>query len=154
MIYAVVAVVLGLIFPHLEYRYLAGYNHSMTVSAATAVFSAAASCMLPLWPFVFALVFVIVPFGSTYSAELVLWLSRDPIVWHVLVSSRRRSYLPWWPWLDGPERFWAGAIFFNMDSHYLTHRQRHGPSLPGPTLDDSPGDRYAEFRRPEGATGH
>jgi len=83
MIYAVVAVVLGLIFPRLEYRYLAGYNHSMTVSAATAVFSAAA-CMLAFMAIIFALAFVIVPFGSTYSSGLVLWLSRDSIIWHVL----------------------------------------------------------------------
>jgi uncharacterized membrane protein len=84
MIYALVAVVLGLIFPRLEYRYLAGYNHSMTVSAATAVFSAAASCMLAFMAIIFALAFVIVPFGSTYSSGLVLWLSRDSIIWHVL----------------------------------------------------------------------
>jgi uncharacterized membrane protein len=85
MIYAVVAVVLGLIFPRLEYRYLAGYNHSMTVSAATAVFSAVASGMLALTPIVFALAFVMVRFGSSaYSADLVLWLSRDPIIWHVM----------------------------------------------------------------------
>ena len=38
MVYAGVAIVVGLIFPRLEFRYLAGYRHGMTVSVATSGF--------------------------------------------------------------------------------------------------------------------
>ena len=85
MIYSGVTVLLGLIFPHLEYRYLAGYNHGVTVPVAIAVFSSVAQGVLALTAIVFSLAFVMVQFSSTaYSPRLVLWLSRDPIVWHGL----------------------------------------------------------------------
>ena len=39
--------------------------------------------MLALTGIVFSLAFVIVQFSSTaYSPRLVLWLSRDPVIWH------------------------------------------------------------------------
>jgi len=85
MMYAMVTVALGMVFPRLEYRYLGGYHHGMTVSAATAAFSAVASGMLALTAIVFSLAFVMVQFSSTaYSPRLVLWLSRDPIIWHAM----------------------------------------------------------------------
>jgi uncharacterized membrane protein len=85
MIYSGVTVLLGLVFPHLEYRYLAGYNHGVTVPVAIAVFSSVAQGVLALTAIVFSLAFVMVQFSSTaYSPRLVLWLSRDPIVWHGL----------------------------------------------------------------------
>jgi uncharacterized membrane protein len=57
----------------------------MTVSAATAAFSAVASGMLALTGIVFSLAFVMVQFSSSaYSPRLVLWLSRDPILWHAM----------------------------------------------------------------------
>lgn len=43
MVYAAVTIAAALIFPRLEYRYLAGYRHGMTITAATAVFSSVAS---------------------------------------------------------------------------------------------------------------
>jgi uncharacterized membrane protein len=85
MMYAMVTVALGMVFPRLEYRYLGSYHHGMTVSAATAAFSAVASGMLALTAIVFSLAFVMVQFSSTaYSPRLVLWLSRDPIIWHAM----------------------------------------------------------------------
>jgi uncharacterized membrane protein len=85
MMYAVVTVVLGVFFPRLEYHYLSSYHHGMTVSAATAAFSAVASGMLALTAIVFSLAFVMVQFSSSaYSPRLVLWLSRDPIIWHAM----------------------------------------------------------------------
>ena len=85
MLYAGVTVVLGLVFPHLEYRYLAGYRLDVTVSIATAFLSSIAQGMLSLTAIVFSLAFVMVQFSSTaYSPRLVLWLSRDPILWHAL----------------------------------------------------------------------
>src|SRR5262245_10732779 len=83
MIYAAVAIVVSLIFPRLEYRYLASYRHGMTVSAAIAVFSSVASGMLALTGIVFSLAFVMVQFSSiAYSPRLVLWFSRDPVISH------------------------------------------------------------------------
>jgi uncharacterized membrane protein len=83
MVYAGVAIVVGLIFPRMEFRYLAGYRHGMTVSVATAVFSSIASGMLALTGIVFSLAFVMVQFSSiAYSPRLVLWLSRDPVISH------------------------------------------------------------------------
>ena len=85
MTYAVVTVVFGIVFPRLEYRYLGSYHHGMTVVAATAAFSAVASGMLALTGIVFSLAFVMVQFSSSaYSPRLVLWLSRDPIMWHAM----------------------------------------------------------------------
>lgn len=83
MVYAGVAIVVGLIFPRMEFRYLAGYRHGMTVSVATAVFSSIASGMLALTGIVFSLAFVMVQFSSiAYSPRLVLWFSRDPVISH------------------------------------------------------------------------
>jgi uncharacterized membrane protein len=83
MVYAGVTIVMGLTFPRLEYRYLAGYRHGMTISAATAVFSSIASGMLALTGIVFSLAFVMVQFSSiAYSPRLVLWFSRDPVIAH------------------------------------------------------------------------
>jgi uncharacterized membrane protein len=83
MIYAGTTVVVGLIFPRLEYHYLGAYRHGMTVSAATAVFSSIASGMLALTGIVFSLAFVMVQFSSiAYSPRLVLWFSRDPVISH------------------------------------------------------------------------
>jgi uncharacterized membrane protein len=85
MIYSGVTILLGLVFPHLEYRYLAGYNHGVTVPVAIAVFSSIAQGMLALTAIVFSLAFVMVQFSSTaYSPRLILWLSRDPIIWHAM----------------------------------------------------------------------
>jgi uncharacterized membrane protein len=85
MIYAAVTLVSGVVFPRLEFQYLGDYRHSMTVAGATAAFSAVASGMLALTAIVFSLAFVMVQFSSsTYSPRLVLWLSRDPIIWHAM----------------------------------------------------------------------
>jgi uncharacterized membrane protein len=85
MTYAAVTLVSGLVFPRLEFQYLSSYRHGMTVGVATAAFSAVASGMLALTAIVFSLAFVMVQFSSSaYSPRLVLWLSRDPIIWHAL----------------------------------------------------------------------
>jgi uncharacterized membrane protein len=84
MVYSGVTILLGLVFPHLKYR-LASYNHGVTVPVAIAVFSSVAQGMLALTAIVFSLAFVMVQFSSTaYSPRLVLWLSRDPMIWHAM----------------------------------------------------------------------
>jgi uncharacterized membrane protein len=83
MIYAGTTIVVGLIFPRLEYHYLSAYRHGMTVPVAIAVFSSIASGMLALTGIVFSLAFVMVQFSSiAYSPRLVLWFSRDPLISH------------------------------------------------------------------------
>lgn len=85
MIYAVVTLVCGIVFPRMEFHYLGNYRHGMTVAVATAAFSAVASGMLALTAIVFSLAFIMVQFSSSaYSPRLVLWLSRDPFIWHAL----------------------------------------------------------------------
>ena len=83
MIYAGVTLLIGFAFPRLEYRYLGGYKHGMTVAAAIAIFSSVASGMLALTGIIFSLAFVMVQFSSmAYSPRLVLWFSRDPVISH------------------------------------------------------------------------
>jgi len=85
MVYAAATIVASLILPRLEFRYLVGYRHGMTVSVATAVFSSVASGMLALTGIVFSLAFVMVQFSSVaYSPRLVLWFSRDPVISHAM----------------------------------------------------------------------
>ena len=94
MIYAVVTLVCGIVFPRLEFHYLGHYRHGMTVAVATAAFSGVASGMLALTAIVFSLAFVMVQFSSSaYSPRLVLWLSRAPIIWHALGKMLTATFL-------------------------------------------------------------
>jgi uncharacterized membrane protein len=85
MIYSGATIVLGLVFPHLEYRYLKDFAHGVTVPVATALFSSIASGMAALTGIVFSLAFVMLQFSrAAYSPRLIFWLSRDPVIWHGL----------------------------------------------------------------------
>src|SRR5262249_23044193 len=54
-------------------------------AAGAAFFASVAQGMLALTGVVFALAFVMIQFASTaYSPRLVLWVSRDPAIWHCL----------------------------------------------------------------------
>ena len=83
--YAVVAIVAGMVFPRLEAPMFHGLASTVTVSAAMAIYSSVASGMLALTAVVFSLAFVMVQFSATaYSPRLVLWVSRDPFMWHAV----------------------------------------------------------------------
>jgi len=83
--YAVVAIVAGMVFPRLEAPMFHGLSSTVTVSAAMAIYSSVASGMLALTAVVFSLAFVMVQFSATaYSPRLVLWVSRDPFMWHAV----------------------------------------------------------------------
>jgi uncharacterized membrane protein len=57
----------------------------VTIPVAIAIFSSVAQGVLALTAIVFSLAFVMVQFSSAaYSPRLVLWLSRDPIIWHAM----------------------------------------------------------------------
>jgi uncharacterized membrane protein len=75
----------ALILPRLEHAYLGGLKFSMSVAAAQAVLSAAASGMMALTAIVFAVAFVVVQFSAAaYSPRVVVWLIRDRTLFHML----------------------------------------------------------------------
>ncbi len=83
--YATAAVILGTVFPRLESRYLSGLLSSVNSAAAIAVLSSVASGMMALTGIVFSMAFVMMQFNATaYSPRLVLWLARDPFVFHAI----------------------------------------------------------------------
>ena len=83
--YAVIAVAAGMVFPRLETPIFHGLGSTVTVSAAMAIYSSVASGMLALTAVVFSLAFVMIQFSATaYSPRLVLWISRDPFMWHAV----------------------------------------------------------------------
>ena len=83
--YATAAVVGGLAFPRIEVRIFHGLTSTVSAPAAMAAYSAIASGMLALTGVVFSLAFVMIQFSATaYSPRLVLWISRDPFMWHAV----------------------------------------------------------------------
>jgi uncharacterized membrane protein len=65
LLYASVAVVLGMALPRLEARFLPDLTAGVSAASAIAVLSAIASGMLPLTGLVFSLAFVMVQFSAT-----------------------------------------------------------------------------------------
>ena len=85
MIYVGATSVAVFTLPRLEHAYLASYSHSISVPSAQALLSSIASGMMALTGIVFSLAFVMVQFGATaYSPRLVMWLGRDPVLFHSL----------------------------------------------------------------------
>lgn len=85
--YTVGSLVAGYALPRLEYVYLAGYHHGMSVAAALAFFSAVSSGMMALTGIVFAISFVVVQFGTlAYSPRLVIMFAGSPTLFHILGS--------------------------------------------------------------------
>ena len=83
--YALGAILLGLVLPRIEVRFLPGWSSGISAAAATAIYSAVATGMITLTGIVFSLAFVMVQFSATaYSPRLVLWMSRDPLVPHAI----------------------------------------------------------------------
>ena len=85
MFYISGAVVAGLAVPRIEQSYLSTYSSGLSVASAQALLSAAASGMMALTGIVFAMAFVMVQFSAiAYSPQLVLWFTRDRILFHAL----------------------------------------------------------------------
>jgi uncharacterized membrane protein len=75
----------ALAFPRFESRIFPGLVASVSVSAATAIYSSIASGMLALTGIVFSLTFVMVQFSAAaYSPRLVLWIARDAVISHAI----------------------------------------------------------------------
>src|SRR5208337_2201451 len=83
--YAVAAVIAIFVLPRFEHRFLPGFMAQISAPAAMAIYSAVGSGMLALTGIVFSLAFLMVQFSATaYSPRLVLWISRDPVIWHAI----------------------------------------------------------------------
>ena len=82
MCYAAGAVPAGMLLPRLEHHFL-GLTSSFSSAVALAILSSITSGMIALTGIVFSLAFVMVQFSAVaYSPRLVLWISRDPVIWH------------------------------------------------------------------------
>lgn len=85
LLYAVIATAAGLSFPRIEASLWPSLVSSVSLSTATAIYSAIGSGMIALTGIVFSLAFVMVQFSATaYSPRLVLWIFRDPVLSHAL----------------------------------------------------------------------
>jgi uncharacterized membrane protein len=82
-LYAVTAFLAGLILPRIENRLLPDFASTVSVPVALTLFSSITSGMIALTGIVFSLAFVMVQFSAVaYSPRLVVWVSRDPVIWH------------------------------------------------------------------------
>jgi len=81
--YVAVSMVAGLTLPRLERTFLPESTAPISVSGALTIFSSITSGMIALTGIVFSLAFVMVQFSAVaYSPRLVMWVSRDPVLWH------------------------------------------------------------------------
>src|SRR3954467_11833187 len=81
--YAGLALIAALCLPRLEARFGLALDTGVDPASLLAMFSAIASGMIALTGIVFSLAFVMVQFSATaYSPRLVLWIARDPLLWH------------------------------------------------------------------------
>src|SRR3954447_24562983 len=79
-LYAGVALTAGIALVPMESRVFPGFSAAVSVSAATAIYSAIASGMIALTGIVFSLAFVMVQFSATaYSPRLVARMARDRV---------------------------------------------------------------------------
>ncbi len=85
VVYATSAVSLGLALPRIEASFFPEWSSGISSAAAMAMYSSIAAGMITLTGIVFSLVFVMVQFSATaYSPRLVLWMSRDPLLFHAI----------------------------------------------------------------------
>jgi len=83
--YALVTLLVGVLLPRVEHRFLPDLVSTVSAPAAMAVCSSISSGMIALTGIVFSLAFVMVQFSATaYSPRLVLWVARDSVLSHAL----------------------------------------------------------------------
>ena len=84
-LYALAAVLAGMILPRLENRWLPYARSTLSSASALTLFGAIGTGMIALTGVVFALAFVMVQFSSmAYSPRLAMWIARDRVQWHSL----------------------------------------------------------------------
>ena len=85
MVYAVTAIVAGMVLPRLENFLFPQLKAELSIDVAIALYSSIASGMMALTGIVFSLTFLMVQFSATaYSPRLVIWIARDPVLSHAL----------------------------------------------------------------------
>jgi uncharacterized membrane protein len=85
LLYAVGAVAAAFALPRIENRFPPRFTSEMSAPAAMAIYTSVGSGTLALTGIVFSLAFVMVQFSATAnSLRLVLWISRDPVIWHAI----------------------------------------------------------------------
>ena len=85
MVYAVTAILAGMVLPRLENLFFPNLKAELSIDAAIALYSSIASGMMALTGIVFSLTFLMVQFSATaYSPRLVMWIARDPVLSHAL----------------------------------------------------------------------
>ena len=85
MVYAVTAILAGMILPRLENLLFPHLKAELSIDVAIALYSSIASGMMALTAIVFSLTFLMVQFSATaYSPRLVMWIARDPVLSHAL----------------------------------------------------------------------
>lgn len=83
--YATVAILAALYLPRIETSLRLPFQSGVDPASLLAMFSSIASGMIALTGIVFSLAFVMVQFSATaYSPRLVLWIARQPILWHAV----------------------------------------------------------------------
>jgi uncharacterized membrane protein len=83
--YAFAAFAIGVFLPRIETRFIPEWTAGISSAAAIAIYSSIAAGTITLTGIVFSLVFVMGQFTATaYSPRLVLWMSRDPLVFHAI----------------------------------------------------------------------
>jgi uncharacterized membrane protein len=111
-LYAGAAIAAGLTFPRIESRIFPGLVAALSVSDATAIYSAIASGMIALTGIVFSLTFLMVQFSATaYSPRLVPWIARDPVISHAL-GTFTATFLYAIAALAGVDRSGSGKVPF------------------------------------------
>lgn len=81
--YVAVAFLAAIYLPRLESSLGTAFDAGIDPASLLAMFSSIASGMIALTGIVFSLTFVMVQFSATaYSPRLVLWIAREPLVWH------------------------------------------------------------------------
>ena len=113
--YTAAAILAALYLPRLESRLGFAIDAGVDPNSLLAMFSAIASGMIALTGIVFSLAFVMVQFSATaYSPRLVLWIARDPLVWHAvgIFSATFLYSLGATAWVQH-ERVGGGVPFFS-----------------------------------------
>ena len=83
--YALIAIAAALVLPRIESSLLPGVTSGLSPAAAVAIYSSVGTGMIALTGIVFSLAFVMLQFSAVaYSPRLVLWIARDPVLWHAV----------------------------------------------------------------------
>jgi uncharacterized membrane protein len=83
--YVAFGIIVGLVFPRIEYAYAPAFSHDVSVGSAQAYLSAVASGMITLTSIVFSVMFVMVQMTTAeYSKRLVMLFAGHPLGLHAL----------------------------------------------------------------------